>query len=225
MNKFRSFIAILLLSFNVMAQDEEAAKPEPLDPAYMGVHGMVVVNNGSRLFASHLPLYHKPHNAQIIYKLDSKSPALTYLVRDADLVTIKPERFNLQHLIRGEELSVKVDVYMGHFERGGMLTYEDVEVTFSKQVYLRMLTDIENASIKQTYDSVPLRGNARLLIHQIQSSPSFDHIVLFYENLNCVTEFNTSSSVPAQNELISRLSICGSMKPLYFETQDFRSPF
>lgn len=223
--KIKLLFLLAFMSASAMAQEEEAPKPEPLDPGYMGVHGMVVVNAGSKLFASHMPLYHKPHDAQIIYKLESKNPELTYLVRDADLVTIKPKPFNLQRLIRGEEVKTVVDVYMGHFERGGMKTYEGIEVTLSEQVYLRMLADIENASIKRTYDSVEIGRGNRLLVHQIQSSPSFDHLVLFYENVNCVTEFNTSSPVPSQGELINKLSFCGSMKPLYYETQDFRSQF
>lgn len=218
-------LIICLLCTQAIAQDEPASKPEPLDPGYMGVHGMVVVNSASKLYASHLPTYYKPHDAQIIYKLDSRNPELTYLVRDADLVTIKPKPFNLQRLIRGEEVETTVDVYMGHFERGGMLTYQNMDVTLSEQVYLRMLTDLDKSSTKRIYDSVQLGKGSRLLIHQIQTAPSFDHIVLFYQNVNCITEFNTSSAVPEQGELINKLSFCGSMKPLYYETQDFRSAF
>lgn len=225
MNRYILLVFCFLCSHATAQEEGEAEKPKPLDPGYMGVHGMVVVNSASKLYASHLPTYYKPHNAQIVYKLDSKNPELTFLVRDADLVTIKPQPFNLQRLIRGEEVILTVDVYMGHFERGGMPTYKDMEVTLSEQVYLRMLDDIEESSRKQKYDSVILGKGRRLLIHQIQKAPSYDHIVLFYENVNCVTEFTASDAIPSEGELINRLSFCGSMKPLYYETQDFRNAF
>ena len=119
-------------------------------------------------------------------------------------------------------MTIVADVYMGHFERGGMLTYEGVEINFDEQLYLRMLNDIESSSTRQKYDSVSVGKKERILIHQIKQAPSYDHLVLFYENLNCMTDFVTSSPVPGQNELLNRLMFCGSMKPLYYETQDFQ---
>lgn len=227
MKLITAFLIVVMLSFQAHAEEAVEVKPEPLDPGYMGVHGMVVFTNGSSLYASHLPTYKKPHNAQIVYRIYSPGQHLTFLVRDADLVTIKPERFNLQELIRGNEITVKADVFMGHFERGGSNTYQDVEITFTKQVYVRMLDDfdLDVSSIRRRYDSADLNNGARLLIHQIQKAPSYDHLVLLYENVNCITQFNSSSEVPAQGELINRLSFCGSMKPLYYETQDFQAPF
>lgn len=209
----------MMLSFAVVAEDE---KPKPLDPGYEGIHGMVLVSKSSTLYAYHMPLYQKPHDAQILYKVNSKMAPVTYLVKDADLVTIKPKKFNLQRLIRGESMTIIADVYMGHFERGGMLTYEGVEFSFDKQMYVRMLKDLPESGKRQKYDSVPVGKNERILVHQINKAPSYDHLILFYQNLNCMTDILTSSAVPAQGELINKLSLCGSMKPLYYETQDFQ---
>ena len=202
--------------------EEDAVDPLPLDPAYMGLHGMVLMNNGSSLYASHLPTYTKPHDVQIIYSIDADTAAMIHLIRDADMVTIKPEPFNLQRLIRGESFSVKADVYMGHFERGGLLTYENVDIEFEEQLYVRLLDKPDHSHVRQIYDSVILKKNQRILIHQIQKAPSYEHLMLLYENINCLTEFGTSSAVPSQNELNSKLSFCGSLKPLYYETQNFQ---
>jgi hypothetical protein len=227
MKHLLAIFAVSFLSFNLLAEEPAVVEPEPLDPGYMGVHGMVVFTNGSTLYASHLPTYKKPHNAQIVYRIDSSGSHLIHLARDADLVTLRPKPFNLQELIRGNEITVKADVFMGHFERGGFNTYQDVDITFTKQVYVRMLEDfdLDVSSIRRRYDSADLNSGARLLIHQIQKAPSYDHIVLFYEKINCITQFNSSNEVPEQGELINRLSFCGSMKPLYYETQDFQKSY
>ncbi|MFT5677178.1 MAG: hypothetical protein ACI808_003130 [Paraglaciecola sp.] len=221
MKKTLLLVTILLFSSMVLAE-EDTAEPQPLDPAYMGLHGMVLMNNGSNLFASHLPTYNKPHDVQIIYSIDVSDAALLFLIRDADMVTIKPKPFNLQRLMRGESFTVKADVYMGHFEREGMLTYENMDIEFDEQLYLRMLDDPQNSHFRQTYDSVMLRNNQRILVHQIQKSPSYDHLVLLYDDVNCMTQFGTTSAVPSQSELNNKITFCGSLKPLYYETQDFQ---
>lgn len=208
----------IILTGHTMAQEDA---PAPLDPSYEGIHGMVIFNNASALYASHMPLYRKPHNAQLIYKVEAKDPALIFLVRDADLVTIKPEKFNLQRLMRGEQLTVKADVYIGHFERGGSLTYEQIELTFTEQKYLRMLEELGEPTSLQVYDEVELKKGLRILVHQIQGAPSYDHLILLYQNIGCITQVDTGEALPTEQMLINRLSFCGSMKPLYFESQDF----
>ena len=220
MQKFLFSIALVFLGVASSVVAEEEA--QPLDPGYEGVHGMVLVSKASTLYAYHMPTYSKPHDAQILYKVGSKMPAVTYLVKDAEMVTIKPQPFNLQRLMRGERLKIVADVYMGHFERGGMLTYEKVELSFDEQLYVRMLNDIEKSSIRQKYDSVSVGTKERILIHQLTEAPSFDHLVLLYEDLSCITEFDTRAVVPGESELLNRLSFCGPMKPLYFETMDFQ---
>lgn len=215
------FLLTLCCSGLAISADEKQKKPEPLDPKYEGIHGMVLFNNGYKIYASHLPTYFLPHNAQVVYRLEIESNALIHLVRDADLVTIKPERFNLQRLIRGEKVTVDADVYMGHFERGGSLTFAKTKIVFGKQLYVRQFDDLLSSSNHQNYDIIDLVGDERILIHRIQKAPSYDHLVLLYEKVSCLTDFKASSAVPAEGELINRLSFCGAMKPIYYETQDF----
>ncbi|WP_026377346.1 hypothetical protein [Aestuariibacter salexigens] len=213
-------IFTLLTAQSVFALQENGE--QPLDPHYVGVHGMVLFGNGSTLYASLMPDYEQPHDAQIIYRVFSDSVALNVLVRDADLVTIRPDVFNLERLMRAQSFEHNVDVYMGNYQRDGMLTYEDMALRFDQQVYFRKLENLEKSSKQITYDVVPIKNNARLAVHRIQQAPSFDHIVLLFQDLNCLTSFNASSAVPRESELLAKLSFCGPMKPVYYDSYDFR---
>ena len=212
------------MCFVGVSQAEEKAEPPPLDPNFMGSHSMVLVNGGYTLYASNMSTYKKPGNVQLVYKLKTPEQAVFYMVRDADLVTIKTKPFNLQRLMRGEEMKVKADVYMGHFDKGGVLTFKDMEFEFTEHLYSRELSKeaLEASSNFHKYDTVRLAGKEKILIHQIQLPPSYDHLILFYQDVNCMTQFGASSSVPGQGEILGKLTTCGSMKPLYYSTDNFQ---
>ena len=213
---------ILFLLTRVSFAEDEVKKLPPLDPGYMGVHGMVLVNQGSSIYASHLPLYKKPHNVQLLYKLDNNDLSVLQTVRDGQLITIKPKPFNLQRLMRGEKMDIQADLYAGHFERGGMLVYENIILSFDKLLYVRTFDDIKPSSTKQEYDVVSLKQNYKIYIHRIQQAPSFDHILSIDLEAGCLGRFSTSSTVPKETELLYKFLNCGTIKPLYFETEDFQ---
>ncbi|GLX77456.1 hypothetical protein tinsulaeT_07960 [Thalassotalea insulae] len=211
---------LIFSSFFVIAKQDAKELP-PLDPDYVGVHGMVLVSHSSSIYASHLPLYQKPHDIQLLYKIDTKSIPLIQLVRDADLVTIKPRPFNLQRLARGEKLTLTADVYLGHFERGGTVVYENMELIFSRQLYVRAMKELPKASELQEYDVIKLTGNSRIYVHRISQAPSYDHLIHIDLEAGCLAKFRTSSEVPKETELQYKFLNCGTMKPLYYETEDF----
>jgi len=215
--------SLLFLLSQVSFAEDEVKKLPPLDPGYMGVHGMVLVTHGSNIYASHLPLYNKPHNVQLLYKLDNNDLALLQTVRDSQLITIKPKSFNLQRLMRGEKMVIEADLYAGHFERDGMLVYDNISLSFDKQLYVRTFDDIKPSSTKQEYDVVSLRKNYKFYIHRIQQAPSFAHILGVDLEAGCLSRFNTSSPVPKETELQYKFINCGTIKPLYFETEDFQA--
>ncbi len=218
--KTLTFIFSLIFSLNMFAEEQPLP---PLDPKYMGVHGMVLMSKSSTMFAYHLPLYHVPHNVQLLYQLEVKDFNLVQVVRDNELVTIKPKSFNLQRLMRGEKLTVKADVYIGHFERDGMKVYSGVDISFSKQLYVRELTDIAESSNQQEYEVISYNSkDDRLYVHKLQQAPSFDHIIHIDRTAGCLNKFKTSSAVPKRNELQYKFINCGTMKPMYYETEDFK---
>lgn len=219
----KRFYLILLIIFNtaLQAQDSEEKEPPPLDPKYMGVHNMALVNSGSTIYATHISSYKEPHNVQIIYRVDFEQNSIIPLVRDSDLVTIKTQPFSLQRLMREEkDVEITADIYLGHFDRGGFKAYEKAYINFSKPIYIRELKDIDTSNRLQKYDVVDVKSDERMLIHQIQSSPSFDHIMIQGASVNCVRQFTTSSATPSENELFGKLSLCGSLKPLYYEIKE-----
>lgn len=219
----RRFLLISILSLSTFAFAQEKKEQEPpLDPSYQGVHGMVLMEANYKIYASHLPLYSKPHNAQILYKVETKDNALVLMTRDADVITIKPKPFNLERMLRGHKFSITGDVYLGHFERGGMKVRENVELVLSELLYKRMLDDIEPSSNQQVYDVIRVGKSETIMIHQIQKSPSYDHIVYFDPDVACINQFYTSSPIPSQSELFNRLTHCGPMKVFHYEVEDFR---
>lgn len=218
--KYFILLLCLFVQLTAVAEDKEVELP-PLDPAYVDIHGMALVTHSSSIYASHMPLYDKPHNVQLIYKIDTKSIPLIQLVRDNDLVTIKPNKFNLQRLMRGEKITINADVYMGHFERDGMLVYENMPITFAKKLYVRDFSDIKESSSRQKYDVINLKKNNRIYIHRIQKAPSYDHLIHIDIEAGCLAQFNTSSPVPKETELQYKFLNCGTMKPLYFESESF----
>jgi hypothetical protein len=221
MNKVFIFTCCILFSY-ILSAAEDAVPVEPLEPQYMGTHAMVLFSHASILYASLMPQYKAPQNVQLLYSVNTKYIPLIQMVADADLVTIVPKPFNLQRLIRAEKLNLQVDVYLGHYQRGGIAIMQDIELILDKQLYLRMLETAAPSSIRQNYDSVTLDNNLRVLVHQIQLIPSYDQIILLLDDVSCITNFTMTNAVPNPNDIYLKLAYCGSIKPLYYESQDFQ---
>lgn len=225
MKKYISYFAMLLFiaSFSAFSEEEgEPKPPPPLNPKYMGKHGMKLLNKGSSVFASYMFKLEEPHNVQILYKLSINSVALLRLIKDAELVTIKTEEFNLERLIRGDEVEISADVYMGHYKEGGMKTYSDLKIMFKKQLLAAKIDEPKPSNKRQEYHVIPLPNNERLLVHKIQTPPTYEHLIYLSDDVNCITDFTASSAVPTQNEIHYKLTYCGSLKPLYYNRESFQ---
>lgn len=207
----------MLVLGNVYAAEKEKQLP-PLNPAYKAEHAMVLMNRGSRIYAANLPTYTTPHDLQIVYQIDNPDVAFLNLVRDADLITIKPKPFNIEHLMRGDEITVTADVYEGHYKHGGSLVYSDRAIVFSKPLYARKLADLTEPTKWQEYDMITLKGTERIYVHKIQNKPSFNHLIFVDLTGACMQKFKTSKVVPPANELIYKFVNCGTLKQLYYDT-------
>lgn len=222
MHYFLYFILFISLSFQSIAREEQELPP--LDPAYVGVHGMVLVAHSSRIYASNIAKYNQPHNVQLVYKIESKEIPFLNLVRDAEQVTIKPKEFNIQRLIRGEKLVITADVYRGHYQRGGELIYKDKAIAFDKLLYARELKDLAKPSLWQEYDVIDIGKTERIYIHKIAQPPSFEHLLLVDLEGACLQKFKTSVMVPKENEIHYKFLNCGTMKPLYYDIENLKLP-
>ena len=215
-------LVILVQSFSAFSEDDEVKKLPPLNPKYMGVHGMKLLNKGAAVFASYMLTLEEPNNVQILYKLSINNLALLQLIKDAELVTIKTAEFNLERLIRGDEVEINADVFMGDYKKGGMKMYSDMKIMFDKKLFAKVIDKPEKSNKRQKYDVVTIRKSERILIHQIQTPPSYEHIIYLSDDVNCITDFTASSAVPNENEIHYKLTYCGSLKPLYYNSENFQ---
>lgn len=218
------FIMLLAFMSSIATAEEEAVKEElpPINPAYEAEHAMILVNQGPRIFAANLPTYKLPHDVQLVYKIENPDVAFLNVVRGAELVTIKPKPFNIQRLMRGEELIITADVYEGDYRNGGSLIYENRTIVFNKLLYARELNELSPASKWQQYDMIMLNENERIYIHQITQTPSFNHLIYVDLTSACLQKFSTTQLVPSVGELTYKFVNCGTLKPLYFDNESYQ---
>ena len=218
------FILLLACMSTFTTAEEETVKEElpPMNPAYSAEHAMALVNQGSRIFAINLPTYKLPHDVQVVYQIENPDVAFLSLIRDAELITIKPKPFNIQRLMRGEEITITADVYEGHYQRDGSLIYSDRAIVMSKQLYARELTDLVESSQWQEYDMITLKNSERIYIHKVTQAPSFNHLIFADLTNACLQKFRTSKRIPSVGELTYKFVNCGTLKPLYFDSESLQ---
>ena len=193
----------------------------------MGVHGMALFTDGVKLYASHMPLYHFPHDYQLIYEVESThQPALiAYLTtnslnthKEAPLLSIVPEVFDLNLLINGESLGVSATLFKGHFEREGTEWLIDQNLFFKKQLFKQRLEKKDESGSKH-WSQVVLNGQS-LYIHSINNAPSFDALV-WGKACPHLDHNKSSIDVPSKMQIRAMFSTCSSHQIAYYETQDF----
>jgi hypothetical protein len=217
----RSLLIVLAIFISHITIAEEAVELPPVNPKYEAVHAMALVNRGAKIFALNLPTYKRPHDVQVVYQIDNPDVAFLTLVRDSDLITIKPKAFNIEHLMRGEEITITADIYEGDYRYGGHLIYESRQIVMSEPLYARSLKELDTSSKWQEYDMINLGGSERIYIHKIEQAPSFNHLI-FVDLVNaCMQKFRTSKNVPDVNELTYKFVNCGTLKPLYYNRDNF----
>jgi hypothetical protein len=156
----------------------------------VGVHGMLVVGEGP-IYVSHLPMFMRPHNFQVILQVTFSSqgsdPQDLY-VRDRrdsleKVYTFSPDPFPISALAPNDPdvaplASFSGELFRGHFERGGTSLAKDVVATVEEVLYFRELDLGAKGS-----ESEPLTylcfGNSHeaFLAHMITMRPSFDQVM------------------------------------------------
>ena len=155
-----------------------------------GIHGMVIIPVGERIFASHMPLANSKHAFQILLELDldgQKRGLLNRLLTSNKLVTLMPEVFSLAKLQNGELKSFTATVYTDHFERNGTRAIEDATFRVKHLFLNEPLSSIDS----EEYFVLKIDKQHTLLIHQIGELPSFDQILL----QTCTNEITSTKSV------------------------------
>lgn len=194
------FSTLLHLSITLAAHDHPS------------VHGMLMVGQ-QKVYLSHLPMFHSPHDYQAIFEATLSSEALqvykqNQAVSKDNIFTLVPEVFVLPDMAANPR-PFKAQIYKGHFERGGTkIADATVEV---KVLYFKKFNPV---AVEPAKPQFILFGNnqEQFAAHQIFAKPNFDQIYSVTVTANEARELdagNTILTVTLQNE-----------KSLYLEIGD-----
>ena len=154
-------------------------------PTY-GEHGMALFGGKDGLYAAHLPMFHAPHDYQVVLQVHLADRSTDAALRarlhgKTALWTLAPEQFDLDRL--GPQaarplLRFKADLVQGHFEQGGKTQFSGATVVVDKVLLFRQLAP--QALVRATAHYMQVgSGKQRYLIKQIDSRPDYDHIVAY----------------------------------------------
>ena len=200
-----------------------------------GQHGMALFGGKEGLYASHLPLFHAPHDYQVILRVHVADPATDAALRarldgKTALWTIAPEKFELSRLAPVSAAPLRrfnADLVQGHFERGGSTQYAAATVVVDKVIMFRQLSPAAKANATASYVQIGA-GKQRYLIKQIDSRPDFDHIVAYTAAYNAptaaITLGKSTLRQPSDQALADALHVPASAigGTVYFETGDLK---
>ena len=200
-----------------------------------GEHGMALFGGKEGLYASHLPMFHAPHDYQVILQVHVADPATDAALRrrldgKTALWTIAPEKFELSRLAPQAPSPLKhfkADLVLGHFEQGGKTQYAASTVVVDKVLMFRKLSPAISIGSTATYMQIG-SGKQRYLIKQIDSRPDYDHILAYRATPGASTESITlvkqALREPTPAEFATALHIrCDAIKgTIYFYTDDLK---
>ncbi len=166
-------LAGLLCCLALAAQGGHPATDKP------SVHGMLLFGR-EKVYASHLPMFHAPHNYQVLLELNLEAKDQARFVDDQQqhseeaTYTLAPGRFVLPDML-AKPRPFKAVLYRGHFERGGTPITDSITVRIGKVIYAERFAEAAPAAPTTNY---LLFGNAKeqFAAHIIHKAPDFDHI-------------------------------------------------
>lgn len=174
-------LAALLLSFaavspaSVVGDDTEHASA-------MGTHGMALFGGAGALYASHLPMFHAPHDTQLVMRVRFEDARVDTRLRasleaEPALWTFVPERADLHRVGRGDAPVMKLrgDIVQGHFERGGVTRHSGVVMRIEKVELDRRLDATPRTTASASY-RVLAAGGASFAVKLIDARPDYEHI-------------------------------------------------
>ena len=142
-------------------------------------HGMFLLGK-KNTYVSHLPMFHAPHDYQVILKvslkpLDSTTlPAYKKLQEQGEtFFTLLPEPFDLSLIEKGNLTTFKADLYQGHFEQNGKVL-GTVQVQIEKQIFFKKLAPSTPAA--SNYLIFGEQGEY-FAAHLIETKPSHDTLL------------------------------------------------
>lgn len=223
----------LLLVYTLRAQ---AASPQPVG---WGTHGMAVFGGREGLYASHLPMFHAPHDAQVVLRFHLEDVATDRQLREElaehpELWTLEPEAFDLKRLEPGHALPLRhfrAGLFKGHFERGGIERFADQRVNIDTVLIFQTLAPPSVPHSEGRYRLIGA-GREHFLVKVIDRRPDFDMLLAlrptpaFARARTLLLPSNDLSEPPIAILNAALSAQIGAefavRKTLYFETDDLR---
>jgi len=170
----KKYFSIILLVVTLVSGLQKAQAHD-----HSAVHGMLVMGT-SKIYLSHLPMFHSPHDYQVLLEVQLSSEAQKIyqasLEKSTETVyTLVPEPFVLPEMIKNPK-PFKATLYQGHFERGGTVLVENFDVKISKILYFKKFNPQD---AKPDTNNFILFGNneEQFLAHEIVAAPDFDQVL------------------------------------------------
>ena len=185
---------------------------------------MALILAGDKVLASHMPLYAPPHNYQVVYEVTTNDThlkiikkALNESLKKQTQITILPTKFDLNLLINKLTPTLNTTVFNGHFERGGTALFS-TKLTFKNPLYVKKIAITQPQ--KEEFDLIKVSAEQGVVIHKIQSKPSYDSLSLVALT-NGKYNGQLKCDAPVTTTLASKLKACFKSVPSYLETRDF----
>jgi hypothetical protein len=207
------------------------------EPIRMGLHGMVLFGGAEGLYASHLPMFHVPHDVQLLLHIRLQDGRLEQRMRRTlaqrpELWTIEPEHFDLTRLHASSSAPLGgfgARLFQGHFERGGQERHAAVRVEVEQVLLFNRLVPLMRQAAQQRFFWFG-KGREQFLVKWLDQRPDIDLIGRFVSHApmqgqRLLTMPAGPLKPPADNVLTPRLRQAGA-KPvgainwLYADTSD-----
>ncbi len=206
-----------------------------------GSHGMAVFGGQEGLYASHLPMFHAPHDTQVIFRFHLQDQTIDAQLRHAlaqkpELWTLDPEEFDLLRLAPAHKEPLKqftARFVQGHFERGGKERFIGQSVIIDEVIVFHRLSMTERKLTAGRYHVIG-KGSERFLIKEIDRRPDFDLIVALKPSSTRALDLPKMITIPSgkleaptaqnwQSALQKQVGSAFSLgNTLYFETEDLK---
>ncbi|TCC93104.1 hypothetical protein [Pedobacter hiemivivus] len=174
MNCRSMYMLLLLFTFKTAYSQHSHYPDKP------NTHGMLLMGQET-VYGEHLPMFHTPHDYQIILELEFPKTDLEKYRKDRiahpqELVyTIEPETFVLPEMVNHTKV-FKASVYRGHFERGGIKFLDTITLKIKKIIYYKQFDKNQQRPEQLQYI---LFGNKKeqFLSHLISKKPDFNEVL------------------------------------------------
>jgi hypothetical protein len=220
----------LLASLPLMARPLAAAAADATAAqTAIGGHGMAVFGGREGLYASHLPMFHPPHDSQVLLRFHLADAAADRALR-AELAarprlwTFDPETFDLLRLAPGHAQPLRefqARFFEGHFERGGRPQATAQRVVVDEVLLFRRLDATPREAATGRYRLIG-RGGEWFAVKTLDRRPDFDHILRLEAPAR-----HGEAEVPLQGLARPGAAVQQAFKArgateIYFETDDLR---